>query len=696
MSLITDIKKLAGVEENSSTVATSKKIVENTSDFSSADMKIVRTAVIHTLKSLEKEARDTQRPSLTKLYKQDADAYDDILKAIMDGHHGKARQLWTKQDTGCRDHVFDGSSDVEVKHILAKYFGTTLLKESSGTLITEEEQFYVVLPASANSEISDIVSKVSSTSLKNIIMGSPKDEIKDIAIFPASAKAKANALAQTRWHDAREAPEDEEVVKESTESEAKAWKQGMKAGRTGGSNPYDKKTNPKEYNEWEDGFDDGKSDRRGGHSKEMTEASKLNHMNERTFETYAGWKKACKKMNPDVWFDGDEDIANAMVGPKPYVRGKTRSIGEWDGAEGSVYNTSAVAESSELWNKEDEMEDSYAKGMRAGAGAANPYKKGTKDHDFWNEGQKDSKDDAERGNVKESVTDYDDKHNSNKSGKTRKELLSDVSRTKASKDVELARKAGATQKEIQSALSEGESDKEYQEYVKATKRPLSYEDWVKKQYDDEAMTDQSRSRARELGVKESTRDFATLEYRVMLKFGDKWKKWEAFASEGKAKTEGKKAVEDTSATDYKVVKESEEQKVIPLDDEQAALEKQGDVKPETDTVPAEVFKDVNEKIKEIKFKIEHLAHIDTTYQTHGYWARFVIELEKVVDMLKQGTSESFKQAATKLQTFENVALVEIPDSLWKFLSIDMHKTPDQRKSTSLSAKFQEVKHGTGE
>lgn len=63
----------------------------------------------------------------------------------------------------------------------------------------------------------------------------------------------------------------------------------------------------------------------------------INHMGETTLASYSKWRAACKKVNPEVWFDGDQDICNAMVGPKPYVRGKTRGIGEWDGVEGVVY-----------------------------------------------------------------------------------------------------------------------------------------------------------------------------------------------------------------------------------------------------------------------------------------------------------------------------------------------------------------------
>jgi hypothetical protein len=62
-----------------------------------------------------------------------------------------------------------------------------------------------------------------------------------------------------------------------------------------------------------------------------------NDMGDNTQRTYTGWKRAIKAKYPDVWFDGDADICNAMVGPKPYVRGETKGVGEWDGDCGTVY-----------------------------------------------------------------------------------------------------------------------------------------------------------------------------------------------------------------------------------------------------------------------------------------------------------------------------------------------------------------------
>lgn len=62
-----------------------------------------------------------------------------------------------------------------------------------------------------------------------------------------------------------------------------------------------------------------------------------NHLGETEYSSYASWKVALKKRFPDYWIDGDKEIANAMVGPQPYKRGETKSVGEWDGETGVIY-----------------------------------------------------------------------------------------------------------------------------------------------------------------------------------------------------------------------------------------------------------------------------------------------------------------------------------------------------------------------
>ena len=66
-----------------------------------------------------------------------------------------------------------------------------------------------------------------------------------------------------------------------------------------------------------------------------------NHLGEPEQRSFHGWRAACRRKDPAVWFDGDKDIAQAMVGPRPYQAGVTKSIGEWDGSVGSVYNDNA-------------------------------------------------------------------------------------------------------------------------------------------------------------------------------------------------------------------------------------------------------------------------------------------------------------------------------------------------------------------
>lgn len=51
-----------------------------------------------------------------------------------------------------------------------------------------------------------------------------------------------------------------------------------------------------------------------------------NHLREREFTSYSGWKAACRKIKPDVVFSGDKDICSAG------------SVGEWDGAVGVIYS----------------------------------------------------------------------------------------------------------------------------------------------------------------------------------------------------------------------------------------------------------------------------------------------------------------------------------------------------------------------
>lgn len=99
--------------------------------------------------------------------------------------------------------------------------------------------------------------------------------------------------------------------------------------------------------------DCGKFDKNTGKGWLTSCAKKLkegkNHLGETEYSSYASWKAGIKKAvaahadkfnfeKAELWYDGDKDICNAMYGAKPFKRGETIQIGEWDGAVGSVHN----------------------------------------------------------------------------------------------------------------------------------------------------------------------------------------------------------------------------------------------------------------------------------------------------------------------------------------------------------------------
>jgi uncharacterized protein (TIGR02996 family) len=57
-----------------------------------------------------------------------------------------------------------------------------------------------------------------------------------------------------------------------------------------------------------------------------------NMMGEREYQTYASWRKGVFNMFPIATFQGNKDIAQAFC--------FGRSVGEWDGATGSIYTWS--------------------------------------------------------------------------------------------------------------------------------------------------------------------------------------------------------------------------------------------------------------------------------------------------------------------------------------------------------------------
>lgn len=79
---------------------------------------------------------------------------------------------------------------------------------------------------------------------------------------------------------------------------------------------------------------------------------------DKVYNTWPGWKAACRKADPKCWFDGDIDISQALSGPKPFKEGETFAVGEWDGEKGSVFNNptkptakSSVAQAAVAWTQ---------------------------------------------------------------------------------------------------------------------------------------------------------------------------------------------------------------------------------------------------------------------------------------------------------------------------------------------------------
>lgn len=86
---------------------------------------------------------------------------------------------------------------------------------------------------------------------------------------------------------------------------------------------------------WDGKSNEGSVFRKPTSTQPATES--VNHMGEREYQTYSGWKAACKKAYPGCTFRGDKDIGAAVLNDK--------DVGEWDGAVGSVYKK----ELSEKW-----------------------------------------------------------------------------------------------------------------------------------------------------------------------------------------------------------------------------------------------------------------------------------------------------------------------------------------------------------
>jgi hypothetical protein len=637
MSLINDLSKLAGVQIKK-TPKLKTESMEPDKDFSPEEMKFVRHAVVQTLKYLEREARNTQRSSLTKLYKQDADDYDHILELVMRGHRDAAKRAWANLDKGSKDHIFDVVKDSEARTVVAKYLGAKLLHESEQFLKeSENKEFCVVLDATENSTFGDVYAEVTASQLKNIIIGTPKDKLRELSIFPISQKKQAQDLAQNRLHDSKPAPEDEE-------ENVSPYDRGMKDALSGKPCPYEKGTNDEK--EWKRGWDVSEGGR-GVQAKKVHESEEP--------------KVAFGKQDPEkLEYDAERGDGYA----KAKTKGFKGTRKQWE--EDRYFGGDEDEESGHLAGQKHLSSEPHPK---------NPHKVGTDEYTKWY---------IEYDNARHAKKESLDLETLNQLNEISKKTLSSYIK-KAVDDVSY------------NSFTAGEMSPRNPARPKVDKKAFKRQAGIEKAVD--KLTKESVNPKNHMGER-TFQTFTGWKKACKQVNSEVWFDGDADIAQAMVGPKPYKRGETKSIGEWDGAEgsiynlnENDEPKVSQLDDEQGDLEKQAETKPETEKVPSEVTKDLGEKIKEIKFKIEHLSHIDPTYQSQGYWVQFVIELEKIMDMLKLGTDEAFKEVATKLQTYENVALVEIPDSLWKFLSVDMYKSPEQRKSVPLAKRFREVKYG---
>jgi len=81
----------------------------------------------------------------------------------------------------------------------------------------------------------------------------------------------------------------------------------------------------------------------------------VNYLGEKVFHTYESWKVACKRVNPNVVFEGDRDICEAKPG-----------VGQWDGVTGVIYKTDDEAyDPLDPENIAEEKELAKARGVAA-------------------------------------------------------------------------------------------------------------------------------------------------------------------------------------------------------------------------------------------------------------------------------------------------------------------------------------------
>jgi hypothetical protein len=107
----------------------------------------------------------------------------------------------------------------------------------------------------------------------------------------------------------------------------------------------------------------------------------------------------------------------------------------------------------------------------------------------------------------------------------------------------------------------------------------------------------------------------------------------------------------------------------------AETKKEDKVKEETTKVPTAVISDIKAKIKDIEDEVKYIAHLPNVSNQLTNDVHTLLILNELLEYLKTGCEYSMKMAMTLIQTVDSATRVQIPVSVWEFLSINLYPSP---------------------
>ncbi len=333
MTIKQDFLKLAGLPDNTPLT----EAVENqTVEFAKNSIEVgkVRGAVRKAIHYCEDAANKTRNINFRKAYEKDSEDYDNILMLVASNRRKAAQKAWAYLDTSARDILFDVITDPEVKQLVANYMGTTLnvrrVEEATDQPLKKGDKAKENRLGSKPFEIIKIVG--------NIVTGSDGKTYHITKIVPADKQLSEEVDENDKIVD-----KDVQELKKLVAKLEKAQEKDV--ADEGTEDTADKKVTISIAKIKAD-IETLIKAQQHDDANEVAEA--VNHMGEREYQTWSGWKSACKKAYPGCAFRGDKDIGAATLDGK--------DVGEWDGAVGSVYEKQ-VAENKSADQVSDDTED---------------------------------------------------------------------------------------------------------------------------------------------------------------------------------------------------------------------------------------------------------------------------------------------------------------------------------------------------